>query len=283
VILFLHRLNVIVGQIIRDMELVWNLPIHLLSSESHAKTHSDALACHKEWRESILPSLAKASHKGVQLFLEIAQEFETEQIAAATQYKEAAAQYKEKESSKSKHRTGEAGPSKHSHEGHSSKVKVHEGNDGAAAVPSRSHHSKSEHDHPVKVKCRCHRKPCTCGAKSNGAIAAASPVVESSSTLKRARPPGDIVATPDDTRPAPQPEPTIDSVEDVLLGRDATVLQLCKDVLESLMKHRRSEFFLTPGLDDAPHVCVVFSVHGCQRAWLPFQQLCSFRIAIKAM
>jgi hypothetical protein len=244
-------------QIIRDMELVWNLPIHLLSDESAAKARSDALACHKEWREAILPSLAKAAHKDAQLFLEIATEFETEQVATAAQYKEAAAQYKEQGSSKSKHRTEEThSQNKHSRDGDSSHVKVHKGNDGAASVPSKSHHRKSEHSDTVKAKCRCHRKPCTCGAKSNRTVAAASPVAESSSSIKRARPPGDIAATPEEKRPTAQPEPAIDSLEDVVLGRDATVSQLCKDALDSLMKQRRSEFFLTPGLSILPHFCL---------------------------
>jgi hypothetical protein len=94
--------SLISHQIIRDMELVWNMPIHLLSPDSDSKTHSDAMACHKHWREFILPSLAKASHREVQLFMDIAQECEAEQIAVATRCKELASQNKSHVSSKSK-------------------------------------------------------------------------------------------------------------------------------------------------------------------------------------
>jgi hypothetical protein len=219
-------------QIIRDMELVWNMPIHLLS-DSSSQTRSDALTCHKEWREHVLPSLAKASHKDAQLFLEIAKEYETEHIAAAAQCKEAAL-ILQKESSRSK--------------GKSSQSNGH------------AYHSdcKSEGDHAVvKLKCRCHRKPCTCGAKSNDSSAVSPhPVVEPVLSTKRARSPADGVSNIDSESRICRPEPVFDSAEDVLLARDDSLSQFCKDALESFMKHRRCEFFLAPGLKLLPFILI---------------------------
>ncbi len=199
-------------QIIRDMELVWNMPIHLLSPDSDSKIHSNALSCHKQWRDSILPALAKASHKSARDFLEIAQQFETEQIAAAAQCKIDASQLK-KDPSKSKGKSGD---------------------------------SEGQNEHVSKAKCRCHRKPCTCGAKSNERVA--SPVCPSATSVKRARLLADDVTSSDDKRQTTHLERVLDSTEDVALARDASATQLCKDALETLMKHRRSEFFLVPGL-----------------------------------
>lgn len=217
-------------QIIRDMELVWNMPINLLS-DLDSKTSSNALTCHKEWREHVLPSLAKASHKDAQLFLEIAQEYETEHIAAAVQCKEAAL-IMQKETSGSK--------------GKSSQSNGH----------ARHSHCKSEGDHTVvKLKCRCHRKPCTCGAKSNDTSAVSlRTVAEPVFPTKRARSPADTASNIDSesriSHPehTSHPEPAFDSAEDVLLARDDRLSQFCKDALESFMKHRRCEFFLAPGL-----------------------------------
>ena len=201
-------------QIIRDMELVWNMPIHLLSPDSDAKLHSNAVSCHKQWRDSILPELAKASHKDTRIFLEIAQEFETEHIAAAAQCKINASQYK-KDSSKSK---------------------------------AKSVDIEGQNVHISKAKCRCHRKPCTCGAKSNDRVSSpVCPVIEPVTPVKRARLLADDGTSSDDKRQSAHLERVLDSAEDVPLARDASATQLCKDALESLMKHRRSEFFLVPG------------------------------------
>jgi hypothetical protein len=204
------------------MELVWNMPIHLLSSELDSKTRLYALQCHKEWRDHVLPSLAKASHKDAHIFLEVAQECETEQVAAAAKCMEAASQYKQKDSSKSKAKTFEVESQGNDHLNHSN--------------------SQSEDQILVKMKCRCHRKPCTCGAKSSHTPTPEVPIsqpVESVSSAKRPR--------PGDEASKSHPGRVLDSAEDVLLARDSSLSQLCKDSLECLMKHRRSEFFLVPG------------------------------------
>lgn len=221
---FLKLVLFIFLQIIRDMELVWSMPIHLLS-DSDPKAHNDAVACHKEWRQNVLPQLARVSHKSAPLFLELAQEFEAEHMSAAVACKQAAAQYEQKDSSKSK------------------------GKPGQSTSQSNSGINDSDEDsHVVKVKCRCHRKPCTCGAKcSNTSAIAASPVIEPASSVKRARPSAEDEGKAGDKQQQRQPDPVFDSAEDVLLARDDTVLQLCKDALDVLMKHRRSEFFLAPG------------------------------------
>jgi hypothetical protein len=224
------------------MELVWNMPIHLLSSDSDSKTHSDALQCHKQWRNHVLPSLAKASHKDAQIFLEVAQECETEHIAAAAKCKETASQYKQKDSSKFKGKTCEVENQSNGHVNLSN--------------------SKSEDQHLVKMKCRCHRKPCTCGAKYSHSPTVTVPVsqnIEPVSSGKRARPPGDEASLPNDSLARSHPERVLDSAEDVLLARDTALSQHCKDALECLMKHRRSEFFSVPGVT----LCWFFLLQFC--------------------
>lgn len=212
------------------MELVWSMPIHLLSV-SDPRTHNDAVMCHKEWRQTVLPQLARVSHKSAPLFLELAQEFEAEHISAAAACRQAAAQLEQKDSSKSK------------------------GKPGQSTSQSNSRIDDSDEESLVaKVKCRCHRKPCTCGAKSSNASAvAATSAVEPAPSLKRARASADEVGNSDDKQQPRQPDPVFDSADDVLLARDDSVLQLCKDALDFLMKHRRSEFFLAPGSRFVPY------------------------------
>jgi hypothetical protein len=217
-------------QIIRDMELVWNMPIHLLNSNSDSKVRSDALICHEEWRHRILPSLAKACRKDAHEFLEIAQECETEHIAAADKCKEAASQHMQKDSLKIKKKSGDIDSQSN-------------GNTNPTELRSDNHIV-------VKVKCRCHKKPCTCGAKSHHtpttpAIHLVEPVLSS----KRARPASEDNVPSNDTRPTIHADRVLDSAEEVVLARDPEVSRHCKDALESLLKHRRSEFFLAPGVN----------------------------------
>ncbi len=217
-------------QIIRDMELVWNMPIHLLPSDLDSQTRSAAIMCRQEWRDRVLPSLAKASHKDAQIFLEMAQEYETEHISAAAQCMDAASQYKQKDFSKIKFKSGEIE--------RQSTDRI----DGSL--------SRSEDQHSVKNKCRCHKKPCTCGAKSPQTLAGpAMDHVEGTSSAKRTRPPADDHAPSNGTLTSIRAERMLDSAEDVLLARDPLLSRQCKDALESLLKHRRSEFFSAPGVN----------------------------------
>jgi hypothetical protein len=242
------------------MELVLNMPIHLLSG-SDSKVRSSALACHKEWRERVLPSLARASHKALHVLVEIAQEFETEQIAAAAQCKEAASQLVQKDLSKSKGKSGQAA--------------------GQSIGLATVSHSKSEGSPVAKVKCRCHRKPCTCGARSNDASAAsvckdAEPV----SHTKRARSPADEASSTNGTCHSSNPEAVLDSAEDLHLARDNTLSQLCKGALQSLMKHRRCEFFLVPG---CLHLLCVSNAFPCQNFVSVVINPCTFANAKAAL
>jgi hypothetical protein len=51
--------------VIRDMELVWSVPRHLLPPNLRQKSLAEA--CHKHWRKTVLPLLAKACHVDVEV------------------------------------------------------------------------------------------------------------------------------------------------------------------------------------------------------------------------
>jgi hypothetical protein len=72
------------SQIIHDIEQVWSLPIYLLPADH--QHHIDALACRTQWREHVLPEMARSRGAVVEDYLTVAQNSDLDHLAAAASF-----------------------------------------------------------------------------------------------------------------------------------------------------------------------------------------------------